>query len=277
MEKKCLIVNADDYNTDRERNLGIIEGAKNGIVTSTTILTNLPWDDRSLSGLKETFGKNIGVHLNLTKGTPLTQGLTSVTNRQGEFFAKKEIWKKAFLGTLDPVEIEDEFTAQIAYPKKLGVVPTHIDGNNHVHVFPGIIGPAVRAAKRFGITKVRLPAEKFISLKQFFQNGVAKKVLICLLSMNAAEVFRRNGLSFTDHFAGIQYPRLSNTASLRKFVQTLPDGTTELMCHPGYSSSSGNPFSSDDRKQELESLTYPSVLQDMKDESITLISYNDLK
>ena len=86
---KYLIVNADDYNTDRERNWGIIQAARNGIVTSATIISNLPWEDNALEDLTATFGNNVGIHLNLTKGFPLTAGLKTVVDNQGMFLPKK--------------------------------------------------------------------------------------------------------------------------------------------------------------------------------------------
>jgi hypothetical protein len=38
----------------------------------------------------------------------------------------------------------------------------------------------------------------------------------------------------------------------------------------------GNPFSNDEREQELAALTYPDVLADVKKYGIELISYGDL-
>jgi predicted glycoside hydrolase/deacetylase ChbG (UPF0249 family) len=273
---KYLIVNADDYNTDRERNRGIIQAARGGIVTSTTIISNLPWEDNTLEDLVATFGNNVGIHLNLTKGLPLTSGLKTVVDSKGMFLPKKQIWVRAMFRRLDLHEIETEFTAQIAHLKEAGISPWHFDSNNHIHVFPGISEAVARVAKQFGISKIRLPMELFNLYRQSIKKGGLKRLFVGILSLRARPVFKRFGLCFTDNFAGIQYPCVSEVESLRSFVRNLHDGTTELMCHPGCSSFSGNPFSNKEREKELAALTHPSVVQDIKDCNIKLISYSDL-
>ena len=270
---KYLIVNADDYNTDRERNRGIIQAARDGIVTSATVISNLPWDDNALADLTVTFGNNVGIHLNLTKGFPVTSGLKTVVDSGGKFLPKKQIWFRAMFRLLDLRELETEFVAQIAHLQEAGISPDHIDSNNHIHVSPGISEVVARIAKRFGISKIRLPLEPFYPYGESLKKGGLKKLFISMLSLRARSVFKRFGLCFTDNFAGIQYPCVSEVESLRRFIMNLPEGTTELMCHPGYSSSSGNPFSNEEREKELAALTHPAVVQDIKDCNIKLISY----
>ncbi|MCP4716931.1 MAG: ChbG/HpnK family deacetylase, partial [Deltaproteobacteria bacterium] len=88
MLPKLLIVNADDYNTDPERNCGIIEAARCGIVTSASVITNRPWLKDAREDLIKTFAAGTGVHLNLTGGTPLTGDTRTLTGANGRFFPK---------------------------------------------------------------------------------------------------------------------------------------------------------------------------------------------
>jgi hypothetical protein len=273
---KYLIVNADDFNTDSERNIGIIKSAREGIVRSTSVISNMPWNQYELSELTATFRNSIGIHLNLTKGLPLTKGLMTVVNAQGQFLEREKIWRRAVLCRLDLNEIEIEFTAQINKLQEAGISPSHIDGNNHIHVFPGISGVVARVAKRFGICKIRLPFERFCPVRELMSKGLFKKLFIGVLSLCAKSVFIRHDLLFTDYFAGIHHPCVSRIESVRNFLKNLSDGTTELMCHPGFVAVSSNPFSNEDRIKELSVLTHPSVLRDIKELNINLISYSDI-
>ena len=272
MSGRYLIVNADDYNTDWERNQGILKAAQQGIVTSVSVLANCPWQDNTFSGLASLFQKKAGIHLNLTRGYPLTAGLTTVVDGKGRFLEKHAIWRKALAGRLDTDELEQEFSAQILRLKEAGIVPDHMDGNNHIHVFPGIARAAARAALRFGIQKIRLPLERFSLIRKC----APKKIFIGALSLRARAIFKHHGLMHTDYFAGIHEPCVCRAASLRGFIRNLPEGTTELMCHPGYCSASGNPFSNDEREKEAAALIDQGVLSDIKKYSVTLISYSDL-
>ena len=275
MSPRYLIVTADDYNTDRERNRGILETVSRGIVTSVSVLANMPWEENSLAELKAACGPRIGIHLNLTRGKPLCPELKTLTHATGCFFTKQAAWRKALLGVFDLQETETEFAAQIEHLMTAGIVPDHIDGNNHIHVFPGIASVVARLADRYGIRTVRLPLESFSFFRQYGQPNALKKYFIGLLTKRARPIFRDHGLCFTDYFAGIQFPAVANTSSLRAFLQTLPHGVTELMCHPGFKNDTGNLFSTEEREQELDSLTHQDVLEDIRRLNINLISYRE--
>lgn len=276
MIKKCLIVNADDYNTDKERNRGILQAARDGIVTSVTVITNLVWDYATLSDLKKVFGARVGIHLNLTKGTPLTKQAASLVKSNGRFFKRREAWWRALFHHYNLREIEDEFAAQINRLQEAGITPDHIDGNNHIHIFPEVAVLVARLANDFGISKIRLPYESFLNLLYYFRTGMVKKQLVGNISKRARLVFEKHGLCFPDYFAGIQFPRVSSVESLKLFIKNLPAGTTELMCHPGYCDPSGSGFSTVAREQELFSLTHSSVLREIKGYGVSLISYEQL-
>ena len=81
--ERLLIVNADDYNTDPERNRGIIEAARTGILTSASVLTNMSGLEGSLDALEQVLGAHMGVHLNLTRGRPLSRDVSSLVNSPG--------------------------------------------------------------------------------------------------------------------------------------------------------------------------------------------------
>jgi predicted glycoside hydrolase/deacetylase ChbG (UPF0249 family) len=271
-----LIVNADDYATDSHRNRGILEAAQNGIVTSTTIIANKLRADDSPSQLMDVFGSRTGIHLNLTSGVSLAGKALTLTDQFGRFFDKRTVWQKAFRQAFNLAEVEQEFTAQINHLLMLGVRPDHIDGNNHIHVFPGIAPLVARLANAFGIMWVRLPLEPFMGWRQYVQRGTFKKSFIGLLAQKAAPVFQEHGLRFTDNFGGIQFPKVSRVESLRAFVANLSAGTTELMCHPGYAGDGSNRFSSAEREAELKALTHPAVLEEIARRDIRLISYGEV-
>lgn len=277
MARIYLIVNADDFGTDADRNRGILEAAQHGIVTSTTILANKLEVGDSLSQLKDVFNGRTGVHLNLTSGVPLGGRALTLTDLSGRFFDKTTAWQKASRRAFDLSEVEREFTAQINHLLRLGVRLDHIDGNNHIHVFPGIAPVVARLANAFSIARVRLPLELFTAWRQYAQRGTFKKSFIGFLAHKAAPVFQEHSLRFTDSFAGIQLPKVSRVESLRAFVANLHTGTTELMCHPGYAGDGSNPFSSIEREAELKALTHPEVLKEIALRSIRLISYGEVQ
>ena len=276
MAKKYLIVNADDYNTDIERNRGILQAAREGIVTRVSIIANQMLEEKDVTELKKVFDTKIGIHLNLTLGSPIIPHTKTLVNNNGQYLEKQKAWRRAMLHGYDLNEVKMEFSAQIKRLKEAGITPNHIDGNNHIHVFPGIAKVVAQIAKDYKIFKVRIPFESFKGFKSYFRYGAAKKYFIGKLSKSARLIFKESGMYFPDRFSGIQFPRIANIDSLRAFIRNLPEGTNELMCHPGYHSISKNPFSTIEREQELFALTHPSVINDIMDFNINLVSYKDL-
>lgn len=273
---KQLIVNADDFNTDRERNRGILEAARRGIVTSTSVLTNVVWPEESCSQLKDVFGEQgIGVHLNLTNGRPVSAGTKTLTRGDGLFFKKPQAWRRALRAGFDPAEADKEFCAQIEALCAAGFVPDHIDGNNHLHIFPGLSAAAAAAARRFGIKHVRLPREPLFWSLRLPGRAFLKKCFLCLLSLRAGKIFQHAGIAFPMRCAGIQVPDIESPKSLENFLSRLPAGSTELMCHPGYPGAA-NPFSGAARERELRALTSQPVLKAVQAHNIRLIRFSEL-
>jgi chitin disaccharide deacetylase len=277
MTARNLIVNADDFNSDEERNRGILEAAEKGIVTSVSVIANLPFNAESVSKLKTVFGPRIGIHLNLTKGAPIARRITSLVDESGQFFKKKNAWRRALLHQYDLKEVEGEFAAQISRLRELGITPDHLDGNNHLHIFPHIAEVVARLARDFNIKKIRLPLENFQNPGHYFQPKAFKKYFFGLLAKRASFMFKSFNLLFPEHFAGIQFPQVAEIESLRKFFRALPPGTTELMCHPGYRNVSMPLSPQSKHEEELASLTTPEVLAALEQEQITLISFHDMQ
>jgi predicted glycoside hydrolase/deacetylase ChbG (UPF0249 family) len=273
--ERLLIVNADDYNTDPERNRGIIEAAKNGILTNASVLTNMPGLDDALRSLEQVLGSHIGVHLNLTRGTPLSSGVQSLIGPQGEFLPKGSSWRKALLGGYNPDEIRREWSAQIEAFFRTGRQPDHLDGNNHLHIFPGCVKICAELALHYNIRYVRLPLEPLHAPGMFRRAGL-KRLFMALLAVRARSLFRQCGLCCPERMFGIAFPDTGAPAALCRFLKKLPSGVSELMCHPGYSVAGVHSFSCAQRERELHALTSLSVREVIREEKIRLISFNDM-
>ena len=275
MSSHYLIVNADDYNTDSERNRGILQAARDGMVTSVSVIAGMPWDDTVIE-LKNILGRRIGLHLNLTQGKPLAAGLKTLVNEYGFFYPRQTAWRKALLGTFDMKEVEEEFAAQIEHLTAAGITPDHIDGNNHIHVFPGIARVAGSLAQRYGISRIRLPQETFSRWKQWIQPKALKKYFIGLLSCRARPLFKSCGLRFTDHFAGIQFPELRRLHHSRHSSRACRKVLPSLCATPATRTGQRTPSPHLSGSGNWRALTCAEVLAEVRRLNIHLISYGEI-
>jgi predicted glycoside hydrolase/deacetylase ChbG (UPF0249 family) len=153
-----IIFNADDAGIDQPRNEGIIRAFNEGCVRSATAIVNGRAFESIASFALNEPGFGLGLHLNLTDGMSLTSAQHFAPS--GNFSSKREVWAKVWIEGIPVDEVAAEFRAQITAFLETGLVPTHLDGHNHIHVFPVVWYVLKLVMNEFPeISGVRLPYE----------------------------------------------------------------------------------------------------------------------
>ncbi len=286
---KNLIVNADDLGWTEGVNRGIAEAHRNGIVTSASLLANGAAFPSGLELARATPGLGVGVHLNLSDGKPVAdrESVTTLLNDQGELEARPEsLLLRLARRNVSLHEIEEEWNAQIQKVRDAGVSPTHLDGHRHVHMLPGLFEIALRLAKKHGIAAVRISHEDS-GLRAALSSGANQKSSVVmkqgvqarglkLLAPDAREQAERAGIATADYFCGIAQTGELTKEGVLRLLEILPEGTTELMCHPGHVdedlAKSATRLQTS-RQAELEILTDTQIRKLVASQGIRLIDY----
>jgi predicted glycoside hydrolase/deacetylase ChbG (UPF0249 family) len=140
-------------------------------------------------------------------------------------------------GRIRAAEMEAEATAQIAHLQAAGVSLTHIDTHKHVHMFPAVLKPVLRAAAGCGIRSIRNPFEPAWSLRVTPGAPWMRRVEVHLLRQflpGFRKHVARAGLATTDGAIGVLATGTLDAATVGSLLQNLPPGTWELVTHPGY-------------------------------------------
>jgi predicted glycoside hydrolase/deacetylase ChbG (UPF0249 family) len=261
---KRLIVNADDLGADVGRNAGIFEAIEAGAVTSVSILSNSPALEDVLLRMRslDSGSISLGVHFNLSEGSPVSSGLKRLTGPDGCFRGKRAT-QHLLVRHGDPemeTEIRMELEAQIGMLLDAGIQLDHLDGHQHVHILPAVIRTAIAAAKSHAIPWIRIPEEQPIHLGDLPDNEAEEALFFCAHAAAARPLFRESGVLIPDHFRGLYLKGRLPDSHWMEFLKGIPQGITELMVHPGRVSASfaSNPFSrfsTRDREKELQALT----------------------
>jgi hopanoid biosynthesis associated protein HpnK len=286
---KNLIVNADDLGWTEGVNRGIVEAFHHGIVTSASLLANGPAFAEAVKSARSAPGLGVGVHLNLSNGPPVADRETvmSLLNEEGEFAGGLEslLLKRARRG-LVLREVAEEWDAQIQTVRDSGIEPTHIDGHKHVHMLPGLFEIALRLAKKHSIGAIRVSLEES-SLRAALASGAKQRAAVVmkqgvqarglkLLARDAREQAERAGIATSDYFCGIAQTGELTREGVTKLLKILPEGTTELMCHPGYADEALGKSATRlqaSRQSELEILTDTKIRNLVASQGIRLIDY----
>jgi predicted glycoside hydrolase/deacetylase ChbG (UPF0249 family) len=286
---KYLIVNADDLGWTDGVNRGIAEAHNKGIVTSASILANGAAFARGAELARATPALGVGVHLNLSDGKPLSppREIASLVNALGEFEGGPEsLLMRMARRILRLKEIENEWEKQIQKVVDSGIQPTHLDGHKHVHMLPGLFQIVLRLAKRHGIGAVRVSHEasslraalssgKKQNIQVVMKQGVQARALK-LLARDARALAETTGIVSADYFCGIAQTGELTVDGVAKLLQSLPEGTTEMMCHPGFADPELQKSSTrlqDSRQTEVAILTNPHIRNLVASQGIRLIDY----
>ncbi len=289
---KNLIVNADDLGWTEGVNRGVAEAHRRGLVTSTSLLANGRAFDSAAAVSRENPDLGVGVHLNLSDGGPTAPAaeVPGLLNKSGELEGGTESLLLRLAGRHLPLEeVEREWDAQILKIKSAGISPTHLDGHKHVHMLPGLFELALRLAKKHGIGAIRISHENS-RLRTALSSGGEQKTGVVLkqgvqarglklLAQDAREMAERACIASADYFCGIAQTGVLTRGGVEALLECLPDGTTELMCHPGYADAELRDSTTrlqESRQTELAILTDTAVRKLVATKGIRLINYGFL-
>ncbi len=249
---KRLIVNADDFGFTRDVNDGIVEANRNGILTACTLMANGDAFDHAVTLARETPTLDVGCHLVFVQGTSVLDPSRALPP------GLAGLWRRA--------PFYEEAAAQVRKLIAAGIHPSHLDTHKHAHLLPPILDAVAQVAREFDIPWVRWPFD--LAAQSLVARGMR------LMRPRFSRVLA--GLKKTDHFTGFQLTGRLNEITLADTLIALPDGLTELMCHParlGPELRNAPTRLKESRQLELAALTSPAIRALIADRGIELVNY----
>ncbi len=243
-----LIVTADDFGLSPGVNAGIVEAHERGIVTATSLMVNAPAARAALHWASEHRSLAVGLHFVLTFARPVgpTEPLEELVDENGRF---RRLETGAHEHT-SAGNVREELRAQLArFAEAVGRAPSHIDSHHHVHALPGILRAVIEEAGQRGLP-VRAP------------------------DAATRERLRLERIHTADHFEGSFYGAdCVDEAALSTIFERLPEGETEMMCHPAKRDDALAEMSGyvEWRYRELKTLTSPRSREALERNSIELV------
>lgn len=259
--QRWIVFHADDFGMSAAVNAGILRAFREGFLTSTSLLANAPavaeacaaWPELATqlreraipsAPMRQSVGDclnefDLGVHLNLTQGQPLTTNYpTELLNPQGQFPGIGATFNKLRqLKAPLRQSVMAELQAQIDRVLDLGIRPTHLNGHQYVEMIPEITAMIPELAARYSIPTVRVAKETHLFRTVCCQGRIAS-FAIGLIKRHYAKRFEklvtRAGLRTASQFFGTSHAGIVDTATLRLFLRYAQSSKcTEIGLHPG--------------------------------------------
>jgi hopanoid biosynthesis associated protein HpnK len=295
-----LIVNADDFGLTAGVNRAIIETHTSGVVSSATLMANGAAFDNAVTAARSAPNLSVGCHVVLADGTPVSppdavDTLLAIRSAEPDKFysSLSAFAARAMFGGFDRDQLVAEVTAQIRKIQSTGLQVTHLDTHKHAHIFPEILGALLRAARICGVRAIRNPfvpvkamhARQFKGKRELWKRYGQVRMLHTF-SGQFLQRIKRAGLLTPDGVVGvIETGSLESSGEgsgysslLRQTLASLPEGTWELVCHPGYNNADLRAARTrllDSREEERRLLTSAELRQFLEEQKIRLISYRE--
>ncbi len=291
-----LIVNADDFGLTAGVNRAIVETHTGGVVSSTTLMPNGAAFEDAVAAARSTPNLSVGCHVVLVDGTPVSppgavDTLLAIRSAEPDKFysSLSAFAARAMLGGFDRDQLVAEVTAQIRKIQATGLQVTHLDTHKHAHLFPEILAALLRAARICGVRAIRNPfvpvkairAGQFKGRRELWKR-YGQVRLLNSFSGQFRQRMKRAGLVTPDGVIGVIETGTSENSGysslLRQTLASLPEGTWEFVCHPGYNDADLRAVGTrllDSREEERHSLTSAELRQFLEQQKIRVISYRE--
>ncbi|MED7818558.1 MULTISPECIES: ChbG/HpnK family deacetylase [unclassified Francisella] len=268
MSKKIIIC-ADDFGLSDNVNKGILHLLEKKIINATSCMSNMPALKYGITNLKNIYNDSIhvGIHLNLTEGTPFTKA-TSISKNK-EFLPLSKLLAKSKLRLIKYSDVYNELKAQIDnFIGLWGDLPDFIDGHQHVHHFPIIRKVVINLYKDFDMFKKQTYIRSTLNMdKSDFKS--------LIIYRSGAKKFNNllvdNNIKHNTSFSGI-YSLESNKADFREIIlkayKEIKDGGI-IMCHPAIDIDEKDPIAKS-RINEFKYFQSQQAIKDQKDNNIKL-------
>jgi predicted glycoside hydrolase/deacetylase ChbG (UPF0249 family) len=212
-----IIANADDLGYNPSVNKAILYCFEQGYINSASLMTGPPHFEETANLIHANPAiTNIGVHVNLAEGPPLTDFKEDYLDEAGNWDLTKT--NKLFnpLSKAAKIAFSKEINVQIEKAIEANIPIIHLDAHLHLHTLPAFCQLFLAAAKTHNL-KIRLA--------QTYNEGSYLKFYYRKYINN---IFRRNGCNYSDRFETVD-----------KFLRDKNDNinyttTAEIMLHPWF-------------------------------------------
>ena len=243
-----LVVNADDFGLSADVNKAIVECFEKRYIDRTTVMVNMPCAKAAAEvSRKNGFIDKVGLHINLTQGKPLTEGIAKnplFCDENGEFNAAfyRNTLLRLHMDKKTMKDMYEEVKAQLDAYKQLGFTLDHIDSHHHVHTNYPVYKVLKKLSKEYHFSSVRLSRNLYLN-GSFLINKYKK-----MYNKKIANICEHP----TDYFgsyedAKVYYSELRGQLgnvpsddleeSVGKVAEFFSRHSVEIMVHPMYSDS----------------------------------------
>lgn len=280
-----MIVTGDDFGAAIAVNDAIERAHREGILNTASLMVGAPAAQDAIERAQHLPSLRVGLHIVLVCGRPVLppDRVPDLVGADGAFSERLlAAGIRYFLLPKVRRQLAAEIRAQFDRFHATGLSLDHVNAHNHMQLHPTVLGLILRIGRDFGLAAIRMPHEPFGPSWRAARTGIARRLandvlLRPLIGMHRRQLARA-GIAANDHVFGMNDSGEMDRDRVLGFLANLPDGVSELYCHPATGSWPGmEPAARNYRvADELAALTDRTVPQALSKYGIVPVTFSAL-
>lgn len=279
--KRRLVVVADDLGAGPQVSAGILECAKQGLLTATLLQTNSPYAEDAVRAWRRA-GEPcaLGWHPCLTMDRPLTQA-PSLTDASGAFRGLGGFLRRWLLGRLNASELKAELAAQLKrFLELVGRPPAYVAGHHHCQLFAPVGALLLELLQELQPRPWVRQVTESASVRRLADGSRLKRAALGRLGRVFASEAKAAGFRSPENLLGLAAPAAAERPDgLTRWLAACTANAAELMCHPGYEDptlTQRDPAPAGWRSAEMARLLEPSFRQALAEAGLSIVRPEEL-
>ncbi len=230
-----VIISADDFGLSEAVNEAVERAHRDGMLEAASLMVAAPAAADAVRRARALPNLRVGLHLVVIEGPAVLApvDIGGLVGAEGHFPSDQFRLgvRYAFLPAIRR-QLAAEIRAQFAAFAATGLTLDHANAHKHMHLHP-IVGRLILDIGRdFGLPAIRIPAEPPDVLRRCGTRvGPAAWALYRWTSLLRRQA-QAAGVAMNDHCFGLAWSGHMTTDRLRRLIEVLPDGISEIYFHP---------------------------------------------
>ncbi|MGE0128906.1 MAG: hopanoid biosynthesis-associated protein HpnK [Blastocatellales bacterium] len=279
-----LIINGDDFGYSEAVNRAIIQGRREGALTSCSLMVNERAADHAVELARANPDLAIGLHLVLVLGRAALphSEIPHITDPEGNFTTSSfRAGVQYYFSPAARRELRHEMRAQFERFAATGLPFSHVDGHTHLHQHPVIFDELIKLCEEFDVKRVRVvKGEMRLSLKLDRKNLPIKLVwgtIFNLLGLRRQRRLRGRGFVQPQKVYGLLQSGDMNEEYLIGLIERMEKTSSEIYAHPlAFDADETAKRENPGGERELKALLSPRVRAAIEKAGFRLATYETL-
>ena len=232
---KRVIFSADDFGLTRGVNEAVERAHRDGVLDQASLMVAGPAAEDAVRRARAMPSLRVGLHLVAIEGPAVSNpaDIPDLVDGGGRFPSDQLLLGlRYFFRPEARRQLAHEIRAQFSTFAATGLTLDHANAHKHMHLHPTVGRMMIGIGREFGLRSVRIPAEPPSVLRRLgTRPGVGDRALYAWTRLLRHQA-RAAGMITNDHCFGLAWSGHMTRERVRRLLEHLPDGLSEIYFHP---------------------------------------------